>query len=150
MERRALRRAVALAAIVATVAGGGWWWARRTGSAASAPASERLDAAVKPIVPAGTRIRVEVLNATQVRGLARRATLYLRDLGFDVVRFAGDTSRRDTSLVLDRTDHPEWASLMSQALGGAPVQSRADSSRYVDITVLIGSSWRPPAKPFYP
>lgn len=151
MERRALRRVVALGVVlVAATAGAGWWWARRAPGPESAPASERLDAVVKPIVPAGTRIRVEVLNATQVRGLGRRATLYLRDLGFDVVRFAGDTSRRDTTLVLDRTGHPEWAALMSKALGGAPVQAKADSSRYVDVTVLVGSSWRPPAKPFYP
>ena len=30
------------------------------------------------------------------------------------------------------------------------VESRPDSSRYLDVTVLIGSSWRPPAQPFYP
>jgi hypothetical protein len=30
------------------------------------------------------------------------------------------------------------------------VESRPDSSRYLDVTVLIGSSWRPPAEPFYP
>src|SRR5205814_750511 len=35
--------------------------------------------------PQDVRIRVEVLNATQTRGLARRATFYLRDRGFDVV-----------------------------------------------------------------
>ncbi|HEY3257878.1 MAG TPA: LytR C-terminal domain-containing protein, partial [Gemmatimonadaceae bacterium] len=29
--------------------------------------------------PANTRIKVEVLNATSTRGLARRATLFLRD-----------------------------------------------------------------------
>ncbi len=150
MERRALRRRVALGVIVAAAAAGGWWWLRRTPDGRSAPASERLDAAVTPVVPAGTRIRVEVLNATTVPGLARRATLYLRDLGFDVVRYAGDPSRRDTSLVLDRTGHPEWATLMSKSLGGAPVEAKADSSRYVDITVLVGASWRPPAKPFYP
>ena len=33
----------------------------------------------------GTRITVEVLNATKVRGLARRAARALRDQGFDVV-----------------------------------------------------------------
>ena len=35
--------------------------------------------------PEGVRIRVQVLNATKTRGLARRATMLLRDRGFDVV-----------------------------------------------------------------
>lgn len=150
MERRALRRLVALAVLGAMAGGGAWWWMRRGSDPSSARASERLDTVIEPVVPKGTRIRVEVLNATTVPGLARRATLYLRDLGFDVVRYAGDPSRRDTSLVLDRTDHPQWAALMSKSLGGAPVEAKADSSRYVDITVLVGASWRPPAKPFHP
>jgi hypothetical protein len=32
----------------------------------------------------------------------------------------------------------------------APMESHPDSSRYLDVTVLIGANWRPPAKPFYP
>ena len=36
-------------------------------------------------VISGERIRVQVLNATTSRGLARRATFFLRDKGFDVV-----------------------------------------------------------------
>jgi hypothetical protein len=45
--------------------------------------------------PEGTRIKVEVLNATRTKGLARRATLYLRDLGFDVVGSGNVTEQRD-------------------------------------------------------
>ena len=102
------------------------------------------------IVPAGVRIRVEVLNATRIHGLGRRATMYLRDRGFDVVETSTTSPGRDSTLVLDRSGHPEWARLAARAMGGAPVQSRPDSSHYVDVTVLIGSSWRPPAQPFYP
>ena len=39
---------------------------------------------------------------------------------------------------------------LTAALGGAPVEARADSSRYVDVTVLLGASWRPPAEPLHP
>jgi hypothetical protein len=56
----------------------------------------------------------------------------------------------DSTLVLDRSGHPEWATLVARALGGARVDSRPDSSRYLDVTVLLGASWRPPAEPFYP
>ena len=101
------------------------------------------------MVPAGTRIKVEVLNATKVRGLARRATFFLRDRGFDVVSMGPSRLESDSTIVLDRSGHPEWASLVAKALN-AKVQTRLDSSRYLDVTVLIGRNWRPPALPFYP
>jgi LytR cell envelope-related transcriptional attenuator len=100
--------------------------------------------------PANVRIRVEVLNATRTPGLARRATFHLRDRGFDVVESGNAAERHDSTLVLDRSGHPEWARSVARALGGAAVVARPDSSRYVDVTVLIGATWRPPAKPFYP
>jgi LytR cell envelope-related transcriptional attenuator len=100
--------------------------------------------------PAGVRIKVEVLNATRMRGLGRRATLYLRDRGFDVVAFGTSPATRDTTLVIDRSGHPAYAQLVAQGLGGARVESHPDSSRYVDVSVLVGAGWRPPPQPFYP
>jgi len=102
--------------------------------------------------PRGVRVRVQVLNATTTRGLARRATELLRDHGFDVVD-VGTTPARDqgdSTFVLDRTGHPEWAERVAAAMGGARVISRPDSSRYLDVTVLVGATWRPPAQPFNP
>jgi hypothetical protein len=98
----------------------------------------------------GTRITVEVLNATKVRGLARRAALALRDQGFDVVSIGTNHDPFDSTQVLDRTGHREWAVRAAKAMGGATVLIRPDSSRDVDLTVLIGASWRPPPQPFYP
>lgn len=104
------------------------------------------------LIPAGTRVRVEVLNASTVRGLARRATMYLRDRGFDVVENGSATTaeRRDSTLILDRTNHRQWAVLASGAMGGARIESRPDTLRDVDLTVLVGATWRPPPEPFYP
>ena len=109
-------------------------------------------AAARPDVtaPERTRVRVEVLNATTVRGLARRATMYLRDRGFDVVEIGTASEQHDSTLVFDRSGHPEWAKNVADALGGARVEARPDSSRYLDVTVLLGRSWRAPTKPFYP
>ena len=100
--------------------------------------------------PAGVRIRVQVLNSTKTRGLARRATMLLRDRGFDVVETGTTSATRDTTMVLDLSGHAEWAQLISKVLGVARVEQRPDSSRYLDITVVLGSTWRPPAEPFYP
>jgi hypothetical protein len=100
--------------------------------------------------PAGERIRVQVLNATSTRGLGRRAMLYLRDRGFDVVEVGTSRRTQDSTLVLDRSRHPEWARRVAKALGGARVKARPDSSRYLDVTVILGTTWRPPAEPFRP
>ena len=142
MERRALRRwlgaAVAVAVVAAAmVAAHHYWPGHRLGM---------TDARA----PKDARIRVQVVNATRTRGLARRATMHLRDRGFDVVETGTDASTRDSTLVLDRSGHPEWARLVARALGGARIEVRPDSSRYLDVTVLLGASWRPPAEPFYP
>ena len=100
--------------------------------------------------PEGVRVRVEVLNATRTRGLARRATRHLRDRGFDVVLVGTSPETHDSTVVIDRTGHPEWAALVAEVMGGARVRSAPDSLRYLDITVLVGASWRPPAEPLYP
>ncbi|MHB1222421.1 MAG: LytR C-terminal domain-containing protein [Gemmatimonadaceae bacterium] len=100
--------------------------------------------------PAGVRVRVEVLNASRVRGLARRATMELRDRGFDVVAMGNSGDLRDSTLVLSRAGDEEWARRVALALGGATVQLRPDSSRYVEVSVLLGATWRPPPGPFRP
>jgi LytR cell envelope-related transcriptional attenuator len=99
--------------------------------------------------PADVRIRVRVLNATRTHGLARRATRYLRDRGFDVVESGTSRETRDSTIVIDHSHHAEWAALVAKAMGGRVV-SRPDSSRYLDVTVLVGASWRPPAEAFHP
>lgn len=154
MERRALierwsiRIVVSLVLLGAII--GGAIVATRKPAKAGRPrvvALGRADARA----PDGVRIRVEVLNASHVIGLARRATFFLRDRGFDVVE-AGNAGggRRDTSLVLARSAHQDWATLVANAMGGAPVLARPDTLHDVDVTVLVGASWRPPAEPFYP
>jgi hypothetical protein len=106
---------------------------------------------VTVLVPDDVRIKVEVLNASGQRGLARRATFALRDAGFDVVRFDNAPGEpRDSTLVLSRSGKDDWAQLVARALGGARVEVRPDSTRYLDVTVLLGADWRPPAKPFHP
>lgn len=100
--------------------------------------------------PEGVRVRVSVLNATERRGLARRATRVLRDRGFDVVTIGNAPDMLDSTIVLAHTGAPAWAEAAARAMGGAAVQSRPDSSRYLDVTVLVGASWRPPPDPFHP
>ena len=100
--------------------------------------------------PANTRVRVEIINATRTSGLARRVTRLLRDRGFDVVKYTTSGTLQDSTVVLDRSGNPEWARLVGLALGGTRVEARPDTSRYVDVTVVLGATWRPPPQPFSP
>ena len=135
-----------LLALVLAGAGGFAWWKY---SAKLDLPFQQSSTATEPLVPPGVRIKVEVLNATKVRGLARRATMYLRDRGFDVVAAGTSSEQLSQTLILDRSNHPQWAALAARAFN-ARVESRPDSSRYLDVTVLVGSDWRPPLLPFYP
>ena len=103
-----------------------------------------------PRAPVGARIRVQVLNTTKTKGLARRATRLLRDRGFDVVEIGTVGPTMDTTVVLDLSGHPEWAESIARVMAPVHTRARRDSSRYLDITVLIGSTWRPPAETLYP
>ncbi len=141
-----LRTVVFAAAAFLALMGGGWyWWARAyQGLGASAAPPPDLTA------PKRARVRVEVLNATRIRGLARRGTFVLRDRGFDVVSIGTSAQQSESTLVLDRTNHPDWAQRVARALGGARVEARPDSTLYVDVTVLLGRAWRPPPEPLHP
>lgn len=156
MSKRIAAIAVGVAALVAVTAG--VVRSRTSGvrnSAKQTPITRQQDVTPasslhEPRWAGGARITVEVLNATKVRGLARRAALTLRDQGFDVVSTGTNRDPFDSTQVLDRTGHREWALRAARAMGGATVLVRPDSSRDVDLTVLIGASWRPPSQPFYP
>ena len=153
MEQRALtvrRLAAGLVALVllCSIVGGALVAVHRRGT--GQPVRRVVAAPSNARAPADTRIRVEVLNASRVPGLARHATFQLRDRGFDVVEAGNARDKRDSTLVLSRSGHDDWAKLVAHAMGNAPVVSRPDSSHYVDVTVLIGAHWRPAAEPFYP
>lgn len=121
--------------------------ADRTSRDAGMAARWMADTTLRP--PAGVRVKVEVLNATRRQGLARRATQYLRELGYDVV--ASGTSRvtQDNTLVLDRSGHPDWARRLGAAMRSR-VTARPDTSRYLDATVVLGADWTPPPLPLDP
>ena len=148
MSWRPRRRTLIIAGLllIAIVAVASWRFLGRAPAVVGGPVLAAGDARA----PEGVRIRVEVLNATRTRGLARRATRHLRDHGFDVVLVGTSPETHDSTVVIDRTGHPDWAALVAEVMGGARIQSVPDSLRYLDITVLVGASWRAPTEPLYP
>jgi hypothetical protein len=146
MKRRRLA-AVTMLLAMGTVL---WWGAARSSDAATPPARASIDADTMRLVGDSVVIRVEVLNASGQRGAARRAMHYLRERGFDVVSVGNASERQDSSVVIDRSGNSEWASLAARALGAARVESGAESPRYLDLTLVLGARFRPPAQILYP
>lgn len=140
---------LALALLVAGWYALGWWGGRDVNAAGASP-RRAARAAVRRIVPDSVRIRVEVLNATTVRGLARSATFHLRDLGFDVVGSGNSAERHDSTVVIVRSGRMDWGELAARGLDGARIEARPDSSRHLDLTILLGTGWRPPPEAFHP
>jgi hypothetical protein len=100
----------------------------------------------EPVEPpaAWDRVRVEVLNAGGVPGVAATARDLLRDRGFDVVHYGNAPSFGEaSSTVLARTGSSESALAVAGVLGVGEVRAEPDSSRFADVTVLLGSDWDP-------
>jgi hypothetical protein len=116
---------------------------RGRGGAEDVAAADSARAPVRSPAPRPTgRVRVEVLNASGVPGLARRGTEMLRDGGYDVVNYGNAPGfAPDTSLVLDRVGKMEFARSVADLVQIPRVYARPDSNVYVDVTVVLGKDW---------
>lgn len=135
--------------LLALILGGAGFYALRHYRPRKAAVAATTVVAPNARAPQGVRIKVEVLNATSTKGLARKATTYLRDRGFDVVEVGTSREQLAKTVVLDRSHHAGWANLVAAAFG-AEMQEKPDSLRFLDVTVLVGADWRPPPLPFDP
>jgi hypothetical protein len=88
------------------------------------------------------RVVVEVLNPGKQVGVARTATVRLRQQGLDVVYFGNlaDTAlaRRERSLIYVRRGDTTGVGRVIAAIGDAEVVDRADATRLVDLSVVLG------------
>ena len=108
----------------------------------TAPAGDAVTAEDAELPSPENRTRVEVLNGSGVPGVAAEATERLRASGLDVVYFGNATSFDvDSSIVLDRTEREGAAQVVSQTLGIVPVRVEPDTTRLVDLTVVLGLDW---------
>ena len=101
-----------------------------------------------PAVQVTERVRVEVLNGGGVPGVARQATQILRDAGFDVVTYQNaENFSEGPSVVIDRAGRRHWAEQAATVLGIESVESRPDSAKLLEVTVLLGKEWKPVSPP---
>ena len=107
------------------------------------PATPAMAADPPRIVPGiSSGKRVEILNASGKTGQARGATEILRSSGYDVVYF-GNASRAGDSMsaVWDRVGKPEVARAIADRLNIGRVETRLDSTRLVEVSVVLGRDW---------
>jgi LytR cell envelope-related transcriptional attenuator len=88
--------------------------------------------------------RVEVLNGSGRSGLARLATDQLRMAGFDVVYLGNAPKQAKSSVAFDRVGKIELARAVAKTLGIARAETSRDTTRLVEVSVILGTDWVPP------
>jgi len=142
---------VALLSMVVLGAGAAWWGGRDRPTIESTTGTMAALDDSSGRAPENSRVIVRVLNASGTRGYARRATIELRDRGFDVVEY--DTERgapRSGTLIVSHTGHRDWAERLQRAVGTGEIEVRPDSLRYVDLTIYVGRDWKPSTETLRP
>ncbi|MEN9509731.1 MAG: hypothetical protein RLZZ621_2294 [Gemmatimonadota bacterium] len=152
-RRRIGRWFVMFTVLIGAGFGAASWWQHRARTADALRAGDGgalpTDSAAR--APEDERIIVRVVNGSQRRGIARKATFVLRDFGYDVVDYDGQGGAPlETTEIVVHTGKTDAAVRVKRALGAGTITARADSSRYVDLTIVIGRDWRPPAEPLRP
>ena len=91
---------------------------------------------------------LEVLNGTDVDGLAFAVTLRLRRAGLDVVSYGtAPGERADSTLLLVRSADTAAGWAVRDALGVGRVVVEPDARLLLDVTVLLGRDAAPPNDP---
>ncbi len=89
-------------------------------------------------------IRVEILNGTNVNGLASRTAQVFQSFGFRISDISNaDRDDYERTVVLDRRGNPEAAGRVADLIRCSQVHSRVDGTRdeTVDVTVILGKDF---------
>jgi len=101
----------------------------------------------------GSRLTVEVLNASGKPGLAKIGTRVLRRAGIDVVAFGNardSAGGLDSTRVVVRRGDRAIGERVRRALGVGRVVIQLDSARLLDASVFLGGDFTPSRLEFHP
>ena len=90
-------------------------------------------------------IQLEILNSTNVDGLANKMMNYLRKRGFDVVRVGNYSNLSEIkSIIIERSAKLNTAVSVAQTLGIADscIYRKPDSTLFLNCTVVIGNDYK--------
>jgi anionic cell wall polymer biosynthesis LytR-Cps2A-Psr (LCP) family protein len=84
-------------------------------------------------------IRVEVLNGTEVTGLAGRTAELYRSYGFDVVAVGNaEESERENTVVVDRVGNELFAQRAADIIRAPVAEAEEPGQSPVDVTIILG------------
>jgi len=95
-----------------------------------------------PVPGTEQQVTAEVLNGTSRNGLARLGARVLRKHGIDVIA-TGNAESTAVTRVIARRSGVRPAEAVRRALGAGAVESKLDSTRRVDVTVILGEDFKP-------
>jgi len=84
-------------------------------------------------------IRIEVLNGTEVTGLAGRTAALYRSYGFDVVAVGNaEESERENTVVVDRVGNELFAQRAADVIRAPVAEAEGLGQSPVDVTIILG------------
>ncbi|MFM8281186.1 MAG: LytR C-terminal domain-containing protein [Bacteroidota bacterium] len=94
-------------------------------------------------------IQINIINATGIQGLAKKAMNFFRDRGFDVVEITTSDTLREHSFVIDHLSDTVSAQNVAHALGlpDSTVKHDYDTNLYLRASVVLGKDYQT-LKPF--
>ncbi|MBI4722424.1 MAG: LytR C-terminal domain-containing protein [Candidatus Stahlbacteria bacterium] len=90
-----------------------------------------------------SKVRVEVLNGTNIKGLAETASEILRKKGFDVVRYGNAEDTVLSTIIIDRSD-PELknAKVVQSILKQGLLTFESHALQLFEVTVVLGTDFK--------
>lgn len=88
-------------------------------------------------------VRVAVINASGVNGLARRVTFWLRGMGYDVLYYGSDTSTLEKTVIIDHVNrNKKYGKMLGGTVGCGNIIYEPDPDSLFDVTVVIGRDYK--------
>ncbi len=89
------------------------------------------------------KIRVEVLNGTDVPDLARRLTYVMRRDSFDVLIYGNSKTKLEKTVVVERRDSSmRYSSHVAKWYGIKYKTIEIDPDHIIDVSVVIGADYK--------
>lgn len=89
--------------------------------------------------PINNTIKVEILNGTNIEGLATKYADILRNLGFNVVKIANANTKDYSKSLIYVNSSMEKADKVAKALSIKNIENESSNNSNADVTVIIGS-----------
>jgi len=88
------------------------------------------------------KIRVEVINASGVPGLAKKVTFKLREDGFDVVYYSHQNDTIEKTVIVERSDSSlSHAKHLAKWLGVNEITLEWDCDKLSDCAIVVGKDF---------